>query len=417
MINIRQIGNKRILIAVAILLVVLMYGYNLNFPSEPYFDEEHYVKFAREVIDSNEYNQYATQHPPLFHFLMVGGMKVFGDVSYVWRIVPFLAGLGVLMMVFFVAKRITKDSVIAFFAVFLSVFDCISLTQARIAMMNSLMLFFILLALWFFLKAFESEERVDKKALRNTGICWGLALSSKLVSINLVLFFLVLACIELYKRKVNVRMILPCFLYFCVIPIIIFFATHLFIPLMKDRSFMDIWNIFMFNVKYHAEMRQGHPYESKWWSWPFMLRPVWYYFKVFDWNTPQATMRGIFVIGNPAIFWMIPLAIANTILGFLKKGARGKGLILLGFVISWLIFAGSKRMHLFHYFYLAMPFVVMSIAVLMAEIWRAHRTGKVIVIMYALLVVAMFIYWYPLLTGIPISSSYYMDHMWFKAWI
>jgi hypothetical protein len=41
-----------------------------------------------------------------------------------------------------------------------------------------------------------------------------------------------------------------------------------------------------------------HPYSSKWWTWPLLLRPVWYYWK--DPGPITGTVVGIWGSGNPA---------------------------------------------------------------------------------------------------------------------
>jgi dolichyl-phosphate-mannose--protein O-mannosyl transferase len=408
---------KNLWIIIAVILIMMIYGYNLHFPPKPYFDEEHYVKFSRELINDFTYNQYANQHPPLFHVLTAACMKIFGDAPYSWRIISYLSGMGVLIFIYLLTKKITKDPLVAAFAVFFSVFDCLSFTQARISMMNSLMLFFVLITLWNFLNAFPEGKTVNKKSLLAAALFWGLAISTKMITLNLILFFVIVAFFELSKRTFHLKSILLSLLYFCVIPVAIFISVHLFIPFLKDRTLADIWNIFIFNMQYHAGMRDGHPYASRWWSWPLMLRPIWFYFEANNWNTPQATMRGILCIGNPVIFWMMPFAIGNLVWEFFEKHSKTCGLILLGFCMQWLPFALGKRMQMFHYFYIAMPFVVMAFAVLAAKLWRANRMGKTIVVIYALCVIAMFIYWYPLLTSISISSHAYMHHMWFRVWI
>src|SRR5207244_1256640 len=34
----------------------------------------------------------------------------------------------------------------------------------------------------------------------------------------------------------------------------------------------DIWN-------YHAHLNATHPYFSRWWTWPWLYRPTWYFFR------------------------------------------------------------------------------------------------------------------------------------------
>ena len=52
-----------------------------------------------------------------------------------------------------------------------------------------------------------------------------------------------------------------------------------------------IWN-------YHAGLQAEHPYFSKWYTWPWLYRPTWYYF-----HGEGEYVRGIVAIGNPALWW------------------------------------------------------------------------------------------------------------------
>ena len=411
-----KINKYKKIIAVILLGILLLavYAYQLHNPSEPYYDEVHYVKFNRHLIYQNYYDVYANSHPPLWHLLVALCMEIFGDVSFVWRIVPLIAGLGVLYLVYSLTKKITASPQIAALATFFMTFDCISLTQSRIAMMNSLMLLFMLLTLSYFLDAFKKEKPFNRSSLRNAGIFFGLALSTKLIPLNMVLFFIPLLILELKNRKNErgfiLRSILP---YFLLIPLAIFLCVHLFVPFLKNSTFADIWKIFAFNMKYHATTKQTHLYASRYWSWPLMLRPIWFYYN----EQSNATVSGILCIGNPAIFWLIPVITGNLLWDFLRKKSAVSGLILLGFLTQWLSYAFVSRLQFFHFFYSAMPFVAMGLGLLLMRIWQMGKIGRGVVIAYLVLVAAMFVYWYPLLTGLSIPQWYYSQHMWFRKWI
>ena len=148
-----------------------------------------------------------------------------------------------------------------------------------------------------------------------------------------------------------------------------------------------------------------------------MLRPIWFYFDAQRFGKPEAVIKGILCIGNPAIFWMIPVAIGYLIWDFCKRRAWASGLVLLGFFTQWLPYAFFGRLKFFHYFYTAMPFVAMALALLLSRLWAWGKPGRVIVVLYLILVAGMFVYWYPLLTALPVSGKFFQHHMWFKKWI
>lgn len=405
---------KNIIVVILLgILLLFVYGYQLHHPPEPYYDEVHYVKFVRQLIYENYYNFYANTHPPLWHLLVALCIEIFGDFSFPWRIVSLSAGLGVLYLVYSLTKKITASPQIAALATFFMAFDCLSLTQARIAM-NSLMLLFMLLSLSHFLDAFKKEKPFNSSSLRNAGIFFGLALSTKFISLKMLLFLIPLFILELKNRKNERSFILrDILLYFLVAPLAIFLCVYLFVPLLKDSTFTDIWKIFAFQTKYHLTTQQTHTYGSRWWSWPLMFRPIWFYYQ----KQPNATVSGILCIGNPAIFWLIPIIVGNLFWGFFRKKSTVSGLILLGFLTQWLSHALVRRVQFFHHFYTAMPFVAMGLGLLIIRVWRMGKVGRGIVIAYLILVAAMFVYWYPLLAGLSIPHEYYKQHMWFRSWI
>jgi dolichyl-phosphate-mannose--protein O-mannosyl transferase len=102
---------------------------------------------------------------------------------------------------------------------------------------------------------------------------------------------------------------------------------------------------------------------------------------------------------------------------FLEERKLLYEIILLGFFIQWLPWARISYFNFFYYFSPAMAFATMAIALLMSRIWQIGRLGRGIVIGYVVIVAVLFIYWYPLYTGFPVSEWYFRNHLWFKAWL
>lgn len=400
------------------LLLLIVYSWGLSHPPKPYFDEVHYVRFLRALLNEGRFHQTSNVHPPFWHLLTAGSILILGDIAIAWRMVSLIAGMLLFIPLYLVARHISGSKSVALLSVFLMAFDCISLTQARSAMMNSLMLLFILWSIYSFLKAFAEGQGMRREYLCCCGLFLGLALATKLVSLSLYPFLLVLLGQEWWKRKTERGLILKdSAIFLFVIPILLLIGSYLFVPFLKDRSWDDIWGIWRFHMNYNLTMKQTHPYSSRWWSWPLMLRPIWFHFTTQRWNTPHGMMSGILCIGNPAIFWMIPVAIFNLIMLCIFRKSRVAALILFGFFSQWLAFSTTQRLQFFHYFYSVMPFTVMALALLLRQLWEWKGFWKVLVVLYLIVVAGMFVYWYPLLTGIPTAAPYYHNHIWFKSWI
>ena len=394
------------------LLAVVAYAYHIYSPTEPYFDEVHYVGFIRSLFQGT-YDQYVSNHPPLWHFLTALCWIVFGDHPWTWRLVSVMAGLGILPVIYFLTNKITGDPLAGALAVFLWFFDCLSLTQARVSMMNSLQLFFVLLSMLFFLQSVDHPSTPDKRKLLFAGLFFGLSISTKLVAMDLLFFFIPLLFFYVFiKKSIKPSFLLWTGLCFIVLPLMVFILVHLAIPFFKGRTLADIWTITAFDIHYHMTTTQTHSYSSAWWSWPLMTRPTWAFY-----DNVNNMVQGIIFIGNPFLFWSIPLSIGFVVCQWIMKRSLSAGIILLGFFSQWLSFASASRMTFFHYFYLAMPFVTMSMSLLLRWIWLKGRIGRSVVTGILVLTVGMFVYWYPLLTGLPIPQKYYEQHMWFNCWI
>lgn len=114
----------------------------------------------------------------------------------------------------------------------------------------------------------------------------------------------------------------------------------------------DMW-------RYHAEIKEKHPYSSPWWSWPLMLRPVWYHFT----TNAQGMSVGIWAIGNAVIWWAyLPVLACTTYLARREKSAA-LGLVCLFGWGMWLAWGIKPRPLVFmHYLFEAIPFLCIALA-------------------------------------------------------
>ena len=80
---------------------------------------------------------------------------------------------------------------------------------------------------------------------------------------------------------------------------------------------------------YHSRLTDSHTYSSKWYEWPIIKRPLWYYIGRFD-NDKIGTIA---CMGNPAIWYVgILTTILTTIYGILKK--EKESLILIVMILA-----------------------------------------------------------------------------------
>ena len=146
-----------------------------------YFDELYHGRTALEHIEN--LTVYEWTHPPLGKLIIALGILIFGMNPFGWRIMGVLFGIGMVPILYLMAKRLLKRTPLAFFATFLFTFDFMHFTQTRIATVDVYGLFFILLMTYFMLE-FISMDIGDStvsmlRPLALSGIFFGLGCASK----------------------------------------------------------------------------------------------------------------------------------------------------------------------------------------------------------------------------------------------
>jgi predicted membrane-bound dolichyl-phosphate-mannose-protein mannosyltransferase len=89
-------------------------------------------------------------HPPLGKYLIGAGMWLFGpDNSFGWRFATALFGTALVLLLFLVARSLTNSTVFATVASFLLAIDGLGIVMSRVALLDTFLAFFVLLAFWF----------------------------------------------------------------------------------------------------------------------------------------------------------------------------------------------------------------------------------------------------------------------------
>ncbi|TQM30529.1 dolichyl-phosphate-mannose--protein mannosyltransferase [Nocardia bhagyanarayanae] len=184
-----------------------------------------------------------------------------------------------------------------------------------------------------------------------------------------------------------------------------------------------------------------HPWESKPWTWPMGLRPMLYYYA--DTNVTgcgQAQcVKAVMLIGTPAIWW-IALPVVGWLLwrSVVRRDWRYAA-VLTGYgaaLLPWFLTL-DRQMYYFYAVPLA-PFLMMGVALALGDVMgparstplprsplgtflpevpnERHSLGLLAVCLYLGLVVANFIWLWPILTALPITPASWHDHLWLPSW-
>jgi dolichyl-phosphate-mannose--protein O-mannosyl transferase len=113
-----------------------------------------------------------------------------------------------------------------------------------------------------------------------------------------------------------------------------------------------------------------HPYSSKWWTWPLLLRPVWYYWK--DPGPITGTVVGIWGSGNPAVWWAaLPALMFAT-----WHAVRERSFPLTFVVVGWAVHLApwvpiGRTLFLYHYLP-SLLFGILALSWLLDRLWHGE---------------------------------------------
>ncbi|MEG1389778.1 MAG: phospholipid carrier-dependent glycosyltransferase [Angelakisella sp.] len=391
-----------------------------------YFDEIYHGRTAYEHMTGMA--PYENSHPPLGKILIMLGIRAFGMNPFGWRFVGTLFGVLLLPLLYLIGRLLLGSREYALLGVTLLSLDFMRFTQSRIATIDTFAVFFILGAYYFMLHwlrqdILETPMRRQLIALGLSGLCFGLACSVKWVGVYAgvglaVLFFLHLweAC---QQQKILLQLICAGFGFFVAVPLTVYLLSYLpyFLCTAQPHNLSDVWGLQEFMLGYHGKLTDTHPFESRWYSWPFIGRPIWYSLGAY---LPEGIVSSIALLGNPAVWWsgaaaMVFLAI-NKLRSHTWGGNRAEGFLIIAFLSQYLpwIFI-SRSTFLYHYFP-SLPFIILALCLTLRQLVQRNKKLRLLPVLLVVVSLGLFVWFYPVLCDKPVTVEYAKSLLWFKDW-
>ena len=467
-----------------IILILLSIGVHFAFfghPNETVFDEVHFGKFVSAYY-THEY--YFDIHPPGGKLIIAGFAKIFNfspeysfaqigqafpDNKYLFlRFLPVLAGTLLPIIIFLLACQLGLRRNASFLAGLLIILENALLTQSRYILLDPFLLLFGFTALFFYFK-YRPPSRVSSGLIPNSyflipmAIFSGLAVSIKWTGLSFLAIAGIIEFIHVIKcHAPTIRYWLfaigKLFIFFFVIPLVVYFSIFIahFSLLTKSGdgdAFMtpafqnslqgsdyanDLQlkplNTFQKFIELNQEMYTAnqtltatHPYGSKWYTWPFMIRSIYY------WNNANMTnghTERIYLLGNPFIWYLSTIAVfyllISSLFDFVSTKYKTKKfifpdssfLILLGgFAINLLPFVGIGRVMFLYHYLTAYIFAILMLAYWVDK-FKPHSEKKNLMIVLGLALIAgiFFVYFAPLSYGLDITQDSFTNRLWLLSW-
>ena len=455
----KAFARKYLPILVLLVLGLATRAAFLRYPNEVVFDEVHFGSFISAYF-THEY--YFDIHPPLGKLLIAAWGKMcgyhaglrfdnigqaFGDASYVTlRTLPNVVGGLIPAAVYGFLGALGISGPAAFLASCFILFDNAFLVQSRFVLLDPFYLLFGFSGLWLFFRARHRGYRISNVALAFAVL--GLSVSVKWIGLGFFGFAAIVMAADHIRRwraacvRIVVSFGAPAVIY------VFSFWIHFWLlsktgpgdPFMSARFqrglegsvytsdtglkplslLQKTWEInrrmFAANQTLHA----SHPYESKFYTWPFMWRSVSYWTK--DFGGGKAGY--IYFLGNPVVWWLSAFAVMGGLFSVLDrwKCAReprpAKDWLYVGYLVSLLPFAAISRLLFLYHYLAALVFGASICSALLFDEWDwRNRRQRTLWVSLLLLTISGFLFFAPLSYGWPIDSAGYRSRMWLKSWI
>ncbi|MBO9713680.1 MAG: phospholipid carrier-dependent glycosyltransferase [Sphingomonas sp.] len=435
----KSLSTRPVTVALLIgLAAELLFAVRIGWPTHLFFDEVHYVPAAQNLLDLSEPRN--IEHPLLGKELIALGMAIFGDDPYGWRLVPSLFGSATVVAGFAFVWLLTRRMRPAVIAALLLVLNQLLFIQARIAMLDVFLVAFLCWAMVLLLRAMHGPaKQVLWRWIAGSALL-GLAVAVKWAAVPYVAFagmaFIVLRIGEHWEvsprgfgdsfakalgaalaakdhRRWPGLPTIRALLIMAAVSIPLYFLT--FLPaFFYERDPMTLARLIPFQGEMYALQTQvlaHHTYQSDWWSWPLMIRPIWYFYELDD-----GAQRGVLLIGNPAIMWGGLVAVLACFWAGLRDGAAKPLAMALLWTASVAIFIViPKSLGFYYYYYPSAIFLCFALALAFDHYEAGHR--RYWAEWFLAVSFLLFLYFYPILSSMPLSDTMAFEKWtWFNSW-
>ena len=394
-----------------------------------YFDEIYFPRTALEMIE--QIWPYEITHPPLGKAIISLGIRIFGMTPFGWRFMGVLFGVLMLPVLYVFLKKMFGSTAVSACATAVFAFDFMHFTQTRLATIDTYAVFFILcMYLFMYFWVEEPDERRGYLWLALAGLSFGLGAASKWVCIYAGAGLAVLWALRWAERLIREKgaavndflyNILWCLVFFVIVPLVVYgLSYYSYAPSQGITGVFrlfrkDYINLVVDNQKYmwnyHSGLVSTHPYSSKWYQWLLDIRPILYYLEYFGDGTKSAF--GAF--SNPLLCWGGLLAMGGMVWLVIRDKDRKAAFILIGYLANLLPWVLVSRLTFAYHYFPCTVFLVLALGRIFEDLRRRDRRWKLSLGSFTGVCVALFVMFYPVLSGMPVSADYCKHYLkWFE---
>lgn len=389
------------------------------------FDEVYHARTAYEFL--HQLPIYENTHPPLGKTMISLGIRLFGMNPFGWRIICALAGIFMVPLMYLLAFYMFRKTASAFFAAVLLCTAFMNFTLARIATLDILVAFFVLLMFAFmfgFIKALERKQNLKKQCvwLFLSGLSTAIAISVKWTGVYAAVGLAVIYFVNVYKyiggykeikkqRSYLMKLAAVSTFFFIVVPLMVYVFSY--IPFTKVYTDKNLIQTAIDNGKlmlsYHSATVFEHPYSSEWYEWLWDKRPLLDAYTIL--NSDKLSVVATFI--NPLLCWGGFLAVFHQLYLWKTHRSNNAAFLTLAYasvMMPWLFI--HRTVFIYQYFLGSLLLVLM-----IANSFSHSTKGRKYMAVTGSLSVGLFILFYPVLSGFPVNMQFVNQILeWLPTW-
>ncbi len=416
-------------------------------------------------------------HPPLGKWQIALGIKAFGMDAFGWRIGSAVAGTLTVTVVATIASLLFGSVLWTFVAGLMMATEHLSVVLSRLALLDAHLELWV--AVGFLCLALDRRS-IDRRTRRDpasngsgtvpspiwrpwrfaAGAAFGAALAVKWSGAFAIVAAVAIAFAwEVARRaredrgllraagRTTLRESFGLVVSFAVVPLVIYGLVY--VPWLHhfDWDVRKLADTHASALRFHSELKEfeedpatgqltpTHYGYSRAWGWLPMLRPV----RV-TWVDRGDERREIVAIGNPVIFWGAIWALPYLAFAWRRKRDWVAAFILGAALLQYLPWLLVSRPQFFFYVAPFTPFLVLAVAYMVRDLadarlivrepdgrigvdpetgrpavstWHPYRPVAITIVAAS---VALFVWFYPVLTYQPVSKTHEKLVLWFPGW-
>jgi 4-amino-4-deoxy-L-arabinose transferase-like glycosyltransferase len=412
----------------------------LSTPRAFVFDEIYYVPDAASIL-RNGVEQGGVVHPPGGKWLIAAGIRAFGFTSFGWRFAALVAGCLIVLLTYVTARQLVRGHLIPALAGAAVALDGVSFTTGRVGMLDVFLALFTTLAITFTVFALRHPENERRVMWCRWGaaVSLGLGLTVKWSAVYLLLAVL-LAFLWLNARQPKgrrqARAVLATVVMFSVVPATIYALAYVPWIVNADKAYQHVidcqsdhdCSLALTNrirqliedqnriLEFQRTSKQDtNSNAAPAWKWVNQHHPTIMFRTQCSSAFNQAPddladnacsgagdgkIMEIVTVANPVVwFTALGAGVVLVVLAIRRRSMIMLFLLLAG-VYQWLFWAVNDRYSYSFYIAPIIPVFALWIAIVFA-----HRWFRYVAPLFAVLLVAAFVFYYPIWAGRPLTPD------------